>query len=227
VDGIGGKVALVVGTGGLGGPAALVLGAAGVGRLVVADEGAVEDADLAVQPLLAASELGRPRAEAAAARLARLHPALRIEAHAGPVDAAHALALATAADVVVDGSNRFATMFALNDAAVAAGRPLVHGGVLHLSAQLLTIVPGATGCLRCLFEAPPPGSAPAPPSPLAPHAGALLGAEALRLLEGGPGLHAGVLHAYEARSGRARSVPVRRRPGCLACGRLPTARTAA
>jgi molybdopterin/thiamine biosynthesis adenylyltransferase len=212
------RTALVVGAGSLGGPAALTLAAGGVGALVLADAGAVDEADLAAQPALVAADLGRPRAQATADRLARLFPALRLQVRAVEVDAASARALAAEADVVVDASNRFATMFAVNDAAVAAGKPLAHAGALHLSAQLLSVVPGATGCLRCLFEAaPPPGPPATTLGPLAAFAGALLGAEALRLAAGRPGAHAGLLLGYEARSGRSRTVPVRRRAGCPAC----------
>jgi molybdopterin/thiamine biosynthesis adenylyltransferase len=126
--------------------------------------------------------------------------------------------------VVVDGSDNFATKFLANDAALQARRPLVHGGVLRTTAQLLSIVPGAlAGCLRCLFEAPPPAGA--VPScteagilgPVASFAGALMGAEALRLLAGERGAYEGRLYTYEARTARSRIVLVRKRPGCAAC----------
>jgi molybdopterin/thiamine biosynthesis adenylyltransferase len=103
-------------------------------------------------------------------------------------------------------------------------RPLVHGGVLRTTAQVLTVNPsGIGGCLRCLFEAPPPeGSVPSCSQAgvlgaLAGFAGALMGAEALRLLEGERGAYEGRLFTYEARSARGRLVLVRRRAGCPAC----------
>jgi molybdopterin/thiamine biosynthesis adenylyltransferase len=217
------KTALVVGAGGLGGPALLVLGAAGVGQILVADCDVVEASDLGRQPLLGEGDLGARKAERVAHHLARLYPAVEIE----PLDLrfapGNALALCGRADVVVDGSDDFDTKFLANDAAVAAGRPLVHGGILRYTAQLLTVMPGSSGCLRCLFEAPPPaGTVPSSGEAgvlgaLAGFAGSLLGSEAVRILLGERGAHVGRLLVYEARGARARAVPLRRRPLCPTC----------
>jgi molybdopterin/thiamine biosynthesis adenylyltransferase len=217
------RSALVVGAGGLGGPAALVLAAAGA-RLVVVDDDAVESSNLNRQPLFGEADLGARKAVAAARRLSRLFPAARVEAIDGRFTPGNAGDLVRRADVVVDGSDNFATKFLANDAAVAAGRPLVHGGVLRYTAQVLTVVPGTTSCLRCLFEAPPQeGTVPSCAEAgvlgaLAGFAGALMGAEAVRLLGGERGAHAGRLLVYEARAARARTVRVPRREGCPACG---------
>lgn len=217
------KSALVIGTGGLGGPALLVLAAGGVGRLVVVDDDAVETSNLNRQPLFTEQALGQRKAAAAAARLRALHPGLSVEPLDRRFDAASAEGLVRAVDVVLDGSDNFATKFLASDAATRCGRPLVHGGVLRTTAQILTVVPGVSGCLRCLFEAPPPaGQVPSCAEAgivgaLAGHAGALMGAEALRLLRGERGAYAGRLLVFEARSARARLVLVRRRIGCPAC----------
>lgn len=231
------KSALVIGAGGLGGPALITLAAAGVGRIVLVEDDEVETSNLNRQPLFAEADVGRRKAAAAAARLHALHPSVRIEPLDRRFDAADAEELARASDVIVDGSHNFATKFLANDAAMRARRPLVHGGVLRTSAQLLTIVPdGLGGCLRCLFEAPPPpGQIPSCAQagvlgPLAGFAGSLMGAEALRLLEGERGAYDGRLFAWEGRSGRSRIVPVRRRVGCPACAGtqpLETSRPAA
>jgi adenylyltransferase/sulfurtransferase len=216
--------ALVVGAGGLGASAALALASGGIPRIVLADGATVAASDLASQPLLVARDLGRSRAAASAAALARRFPALAVEA-AGPLDAASAPGLVAEVDLVVDASNRFPVMFAANDASVAAGRPLVHGAALRWTAQLVTVLPGETGCLRCLFEAPPPAAAEAAaPGPLAALAGTLLGSEALRLLAGERPVYAGKILEYEARLARARQVPLPRRAGCAACGAAPAAR---
>ncbi len=219
-----GKTALVVGAGGLGGPALLVLAAAGVGRVVLVEDDAVETSNLNRQPLFGEADLGARKAAAAAARLRALHPALALDVRDERFDAANAVELVRAADVVLDGSDNFATKFLANDAALRARRPLVHGGVLRTTAQLLTVAPaGLGGCLRCLFEAPPPeGSVPSCSEagilgPVAGFAGALMAAEALRLLAGERGAYEGRLYTYEARTARSRLVLVRRRAGCLAC----------
>jgi molybdopterin/thiamine biosynthesis adenylyltransferase len=222
------KSALVVGAGGLGGPALLVLAAGGVGRLVVIDDDAVETSNLNRQPLFGELEIGQRKAARAAARLKALHHGLKVEPLDRRFDAAGAEALVRSVDLVVDGSDNFATKFLASDAAVRCGKPLVHGGVLRTSAQILTVMPGLSGCLRCLFEAPPPpGQVPSCAEAgivgaLAGYAGSLMGAEALRLLAGERGAYAGRMLVYEARSGRSRLVLVRRRAGCPACaGTLP------
>jgi len=230
------KSALVLGAGGLGSPALLVLASAGVGRLVLLDDRAVLDVDLSREPLFGEADVGERRAAAAARRLGRLFPAARVEALDRRFDEASAAELARSADVVVDASDDFAEKFLANDAALRARKPLVHGGVLRYTAQLLTIVPGETGCLRCLFEAPPPpGSVPTCAEagvlgPLAGFAGALMGAEALRLLRGERGTYAGRLLCFESRRARPHAVPVRIRetcPACLFAGVAPAAGPAA
>jgi molybdopterin/thiamine biosynthesis adenylyltransferase len=218
------KTALVVGAGGLGGPALVVLAASGVGRLVLVEDDAVETSNLNRQPLFGEADVGKRKAAAAAARLRALFPAPSVEARDERFGPGNAVELARSADVVVDGSDNFATKFLANDAALRAERPLVHGGVLRTTAQLLTVVPGGLGgCLRCLFEAPPPeGAIPSCSQagivgPVAGFAGSLMAAEALRLLQGERGAYEGRLYTYEARSARSRLVLVRKRAECPAC----------
>ncbi len=218
------KSALVVGAGGLGGPAILVLAAAGVGRIVLVEDDAVETSNLNRQPLFGEADLGARKAAAAAERVRALFPAVTIEARDERFAPGNAFELARAAEIVVDGSDNFATKFLANDAALRARRPLVHGGVLRTTAQLLTVVPGGLGgCLRCLFEGPPPaGSVPSCAEagilgPVAGLAGSLMGAEALRVLAGERGAYEGRLLVFEARTAKSRLVLVRKRPGCAAC----------
>jgi len=217
------KSVLVIGVGGLGGPALLTLAAGGVGRLVLVDCDAVETSNLNRQPLFTEADLGRRKAIAAAERLRALHPDLELEALDQRFDAAGAEALIRSVDIVVDGSDNFATKFLASDAATRCGKILVHGGVLRSTAQLLTVVPGQTGCLRCLFEGPPPpGQVPSCAEAgivgaMSGFAGALMGAEALRLAAGERGAYAGRMLIFDGRSGRSRLVLVRRRPGCAAC----------
>jgi molybdopterin/thiamine biosynthesis adenylyltransferase len=222
-----GKSALVIGVGGLGGPALLTLAGAGVGRLVLIDGDAVETSNLNRQPLFGESDVGLRKAPAAARRIARLFPAVGLEPIDGRFDEATAPELVRSVDLVVDGSDNFPTKFLANDAAVAAGKPLVHGGILRFTAQILTVSPPITGCLRCLFEEPPPpGAVPSCAEAgvlgaLAGFAGALMGAEGVRLLSGERGTYAGRLLVYEARTARSRTVPVPPREGCPACGAVP------
>jgi molybdopterin/thiamine biosynthesis adenylyltransferase len=188
------------------------------------EDDAVETSNLNRQPLFGEADVGARKAAAAAARLRMLFPRVAVDVHDARFDVANAVDLVRSADVVVDGSDNFATKFLANDAALRARRPLVHGGVLRTTAQLLTIVPDRIGgCLRCLFEAPPPpGAVPSCSDagilgPVAGFAGALMGAEALRLLADERGAYEGRLYTYEARTGRSRIVLVRKRAGCAAC----------
>jgi molybdopterin/thiamine biosynthesis adenylyltransferase len=220
---LGKRSALVIGAGGLGGPALFTLAAAGVGRLVFCDADAVETSNLSRQPLFGEADLGARKATAAAAALRRIAPGAVIEALDGRFDDHNALALAKQVDVVIDGSDNFVTKFLASDACLAAERPLVHGGVLRYTAQLLTVLPGKTGCLRCLFEGPPEeGAVPTCAQagvlgPVAGFAGALMAAEALRVLAGEPLAYAGRLLVYDAREARGRFVALRPRPDCFAC----------
>jgi molybdopterin/thiamine biosynthesis adenylyltransferase len=226
------KSALVIGAGGLGGPALLALAGSGVGRVTVLDDDSVETSNLNRQPLFGEADVGERKAAAAARRLRQLFPAARVEALDLRFDGSSAAELVSAADVIVDGSDNFDTKFLANDVAMQAGKPLVHGGVLRYTAQILTVIPGKTGCLRCLFEAPPSVAVPTCAEAgvlgaLAGFAGSLMGAEAIRILSGLRGAYEGSLLVYEARAARSRAVPVRMRPGCPACAAAPRQETGA
>jgi molybdopterin-synthase adenylyltransferase len=213
---------LVVGVGGLGCPAAAALAAAGIGTIGLVDPDVVELSNLPRQTLYRAADLGRPKVEVAAERLAAIAPATRVrtwQRRLGPGDAA----LAGGFDVVVDGTDSIAAKFAVNDAAVAAGVPLVHAGALGLRAQVLTVVPGVTACYRCVFEeAPPPDDVPSCTEagvlgPVVALAGGFQAAEAIRVLTGAPPRLADRLLVIDLDGGH-RVVRLARRPGCVTCG---------
>jgi len=146
---------LIVGIGGLGIPAAWTLARAGVGHLTLIDPDPVELSNLARQVVYRDSDLGKPKAECAAARLRQRFPKTEIDAHAIAFEPHNAIDLASAHDFLVDGTDNPAAKFLINDAALEAGRPFAYGGVLGMSGQAMTIVPGRSACLRCLFEEPP------------------------------------------------------------------------
>jgi adenylyltransferase/sulfurtransferase len=152
---------LVVGAGGLGCPALLYLAAAGVGRLVVIDPDRVELSNLQRQVLFTTEDIGHPKAEVAARRLRLLNPEITIGAIVNRLDQANALALVRAADVVVDGSDNFATRYLVNDACVLADRPFVHAAVQGFEGQASVFNWRGGPTYRCLFPTPPPpGAAP-------------------------------------------------------------------
>ena len=218
---------LIVGVGGLGAPAAETLAAAGVGTLGLVDPDRVEPSNLHRQSLYGSADVGHPKVEVTAERLQAAHPWLRTETWRLRFGPEHA-ALVGGFDVVLDGTDTIAAKFTVNDAAVAAGVPLVHAGVLGFRAQLVTVLPGASACYRCLFEEPPPpGDVPSCEEagvlgPTAALAAALQAAEALRVLSGRPAL-AGRLLSIDLLAGRHRLVPIEPNPRCPACATAPTA----
>lgn len=152
---------LVVGAGGLGCPALLYLAAAGVGRLVVIDSDQVEVSNLQRQVLYATGDAGRPKALAAAERLRALNPHVVVEPHVARLSRANALALVSSADVVLDGSDNFATRYLVNDACALAGRPFVYGAIQGFEGQVAVFNHAGGPDYRDLFPAPPPpGAAP-------------------------------------------------------------------
>ena len=221
--------ALVIGVGGLGSPAALALASAGIGTLGLIDPDCVEVSNLHRQPLYVENDAGRPKVAAAAARLGADHPELRIETWQDRFGPTHT-ALARRFDVLIDGTDSISAKFAVNDAAVAAGVPLVHAGVVGFRAQILTIVPGESACYRCIFEdAPPPDETPGCEAagvlgPVPVLAGAIQASEAVRLLGHVRPALAGRLLAIDLLSGTWRVVPVTRNPACTACGSLSAER---
>ncbi len=140
----------VIGAGGLGCPALASLAGAGVGTIVVVDHDVVEAANLHRQPLYEFADVGRPKAEAAAARLTACNPSIRVLPRALRFAAGNADSIAAQCDVLVDCSDNFATKFLVNDAAVRTGRPAVLASVYQYEGQLQVVRADAGGsCLRC------------------------------------------------------------------------------
>jgi adenylyltransferase/sulfurtransferase len=208
-----GSAVAVVGAGGLGSPALLYLASAGVGRITVIDDDVVALDNLARQVLYATSDVGRPKAAAAAARLRELNPEVAVTSVEQHVDAASAITVLAGHDVVLEGSDNFATKLAINDACVGLAIPAVIGGVLRFEGQVMTVLPGQA-CYRCLVgEEPAPGliptcSAAGVLGAVAGTVGALQASEALRLILGTGEPQGGRVLVVEALRPRMRSVPV-------------------
>jgi sulfur-carrier protein adenylyltransferase/sulfurtransferase len=152
---------LVVGAGGLGCPALLYLAAAGVGRIVIVDPDAVDLSNLQRQVLYTSADQGSLKAEVAARRLAELNPLIRIEFRPVRLDRGNALELVRSCDLVVDGSDNFATRYLVNDACAIAGRPFVYGAVQGFEGHVSVFNWRGGPTYRCLFpEPPPPGTVP-------------------------------------------------------------------
>ena len=219
---------LLVGAGGLGSPAALYLAAAGVGTIGIVDREAVALSNLHRQILHTTAELGHPKSRSAQARVQALNPEVTVHAIHDGVTAANARVLFAPYDVVVDGSDNFATRYLVNDACVLLGKPLVHGGVVHLGGQVMTVRPHHSACFRCVFPEPPgPGAIPSCQEAgvlgtAAGTLGVLMAHEALKLLAGFGEPLTDRLLTFEGRTSRFREVPLRRDPACAVCGMHPT-----
>lgn len=219
---------LLVGAGGLGSPAGLYLAAAGVGTIGVVDSDLVDLSNLQRQIAHATPDVGRPKAESAAARFTAMNPDVTVRTHRTRLEAANALEIIRGYDFVVDGTDNFPSKFLVADACHLAGVAYSHAGILRFDGQTITVLPGRSACYRCLFSAPPPRGA-VPSCSEAGILGAVAGivgtiqaAEAMKFLLGAGDLLTDRLLIVDARSMRFREIRVRRNPGCPLCGAAPT-----
>ncbi|WP_394253199.1 molybdopterin-synthase adenylyltransferase MoeB [Arthrobacter pityocampae] len=152
---------LVIGAGGLGSPALLYLAAAGVGTLGVVDDDDVELSNLQRQVIHGVPDLGRSKAESARDSILALNPLVEVVLHRERLDASNALALFSGYDLVVDGTDNFATRYLVNDAAAILGKPYVWGSILRFDGQVSVFWQDRGPTYRDLYpDAPPPGSVP-------------------------------------------------------------------
>ncbi len=222
---------LVVGAGGLGSPAALYLAAAGVGTLGIADFDTVAPHNLQRQLLHSDATVGQRKVASAAARLRQTNPYITIREHPEGVTPGNALDLFAHYDLILDGTDNFATRYLTNDAAVLARRPLVHGSIFKFEGQVTVFAPHLGGpCYRCLFPTPPTAGA-IPNCAEAGVLGALCGVigslmalEAIKLAAGFGQPLIGRLLTYDALNQSFGTLALPRDPACPACGPRATLR---
>ena len=212
---------LMIGMGGLGAPASLYLAAAGVGGLVIVDPDRVELSNLQRQVLFTSSDRGRSKVDAGLRRLTDLNPHVETQALQLAVGPANALALIGGFDLVLDGTDDFATRLAVSDACVATGVPLVSGAIGRWTGQV-GIFPGRP-CYRCLVPEIPPDpetcQAVGVIGALAGVVGSMMALEAIKLMTGAGESLAGRLLVYDALSAVTRTVRVAPDPQCPSCAR--------
>jgi molybdopterin/thiamine biosynthesis adenylyltransferase len=216
--------ALVIGCGALGTVVCDALCRAGVGRLTIVDRDIVELTNLQRQVLFDEHDVGEPKAEAARRRLERVNAEVRIDAHVTDCD--HRTVEALLGDgvgVILDGTDNFETRYLLNDVAVKHAIPLAYAGVVGVSGRAMTILPGSTACVRCMFPQPPaPGSQPTCDTAgvLGPVAGMVAqwqACEAIKVLVGaGEAVTRGIV-SFEPWTGRVRTIEAVRDVGCPCC----------
>jgi len=217
--------ALIVGVGGLGNPAAQFLASAGIGRLTLVDADSVDLTNLQRQILFDLADVGAPKVEAAAKRLAAINPEPTIVALARRVDADALASLVSDADVVLDCTDNFATRHAINRACVAARVPLVSGAAIRFDGQIAVFDPRdpLSPCYHCLFgegeELEETRCATMGVfAPLVGIVGAAQAGEALKLVAGVGTSLAGRLLIYDALASSWRELKVPRDPTCAVCG---------
>jgi molybdopterin/thiamine biosynthesis adenylyltransferase len=211
---------LIVGAGGLGSPAALYLAAAGVGVIGLADPDSVSLSNLQRQVLFASTDVGKSKTDAAAERLAALNPYVEIEAFPMAIDAGNARGIVGGFDVILDGCDNFPTRFAVSDACVAEGKPLVSGALGRWTGQIGVFA--GKPCYRCLVPETPPDAetcaAVGVVGALAGVIGSMMALEAIKLITGAGEPLTGRLLLYDALSAETRTVKVGADPECQTCG---------
>ena len=219
---------LVVGAGGLGSPALLYLAAAGVGTLGIVDFDTVDESNLQRQIIHGVSDLGRPKAQSAADSIREINPLVQVNIHDFALDTDNVMDLFRRYDLIVDGTDNFATRYMVNDAAVLLGKPYVWGSIYRFDGQASVFWEEYGPCYRCLYpEPPPPGMVPSCAEGgvlgvLCASIGSIQVNEAIKLLTGIGEPLVGRLMIYDALEMEYRKLKVRKDPNCALCGENPT-----
>lgn len=216
--------ALIFGLGGLGSPVAMYLAAAGVGHLTLVDFDKVDLSNLQRQIVHSMHDIGRPKVESAADTLRALNPEVKLSTIHQLLDAESLLRAVQAADVVIDATDNYATRFAINQACVRSGTPLVSGAAIRLDGQV-TVFPNRGDdlpCYHCLYaDIPQQAETCSDNGVLAPVVGiigSIQAVEAIKILAGFGSTLAGRLLILDAATLEFREVRLRRDPQCPTCG---------
>jgi sulfur-carrier protein adenylyltransferase/sulfurtransferase len=219
---------LCVGAGGLGSPSLLYLAAAGVGTLGVIDFDVVDESNLQRQIIHGQSDIGRLKAESARDSVAEINPYVHVQVHTDPLTTDNVMEIFSGYDLIVDGTDNFATRYMVNDACVLLGKPYVWGSIFRFDGQASVFWAEYGPCYRCLYpDPPPPGMVPSCAEGgvlgvLCGSIGSIQVTEAIKLLTGVGESLAGRLMIYDALEMSYRTVRVRKDPECAICGKNPT-----
>ena len=223
---------LMIGAGGLGSPALLYLAAAGVGTLGIVDFDVVDESNLQRQVIHGQSDIGRSKAESARDSVLEINPLVKVVLHQERLESTNVYEIFEQYDLIVDGTDNFATRYLVNDAAFFLGKPYVWGSIYRFDGQASVFWPTAPGgdapCYRCLYpEPPPPGMVPSCAEGgvlgvLCASIGAIQSTEAVKLLMGIGEPLVGTLMVYDALEMEYRRLTVRKDPECPLCGKNPT-----
>lgn len=215
-----GATVLVSRVGGVGGTAALQLAAAGIGRLILAHAGNLRLNDLNRQLLMTTDWIGKPRIESAVRRLRELNPNVEVQAVDENVTESNAASLLAQADVVVSAAPLFAERLLMNREAVRQQKPLVDCAMYEFEGRLMTILPGRSPCLNCLYPELPPNWKREFPvfSAVSSTVGSLAAIEVIKLIAGLGAPLADRMLSFDLSDMSFRSIAIARRPDCAVCG---------
>ena len=211
---------IVAGGGGLGSPSTIYLAAAGVGTIRIVDHDKVELSNLNRQILHWDKDIGRNKVDSAAEKLSQLNQSVKIEAIEETINETNASKLVVGFDVIVDAMDNLPTRYLLNKAAIENHIPFIHGAVYGLEGRAMTIIPGETACLRCVYR----GLIPEEKFPVVGVAPAVIGCiqatEAIKYITGIGKLLTNRLLVYDGLSMKFIELTVKRDPDCEHCGHL-------
>jgi len=219
---------LCVGAGGLGSPALMYLAAAGVGTLGIVEFDTVDESNLQRQIIHGQSDIGRSKAESARDSVREINPYVNVVLHEERLDSENVMEVFAQYDLIIDGTDNFATRYLVNDACVLLNKPYVWGSIYRFDGQASVFWSEYGPCYRCLYpEPPPPGMVPSCAEGgvlgvLCGSVGAIQVTEAIKLLTGVGEPLVGRLMIYDALEMTYRSVKVRKDPECAICGKNPT-----
>ncbi len=219
---------LCVGAGGLGSPALMYLAAAGVGTLGIVEFDTVDESNLQRQIIHGQSDVGRSKAESARDSVKQINPLIDVVVHETRLDNDNVMEIFSQYDLIVDGTDNFATRYMVNDAAYLLGKPYVWGSIYRFDGQASVFWPEHGPCYRCLYpEPPPPGMVPSCAEGgvlgvLCASIGSIQVTEAIKVLTGIGDPLVGSLMVYDALEMTYRKVKVRKDPECPLCGKNPT-----
>jgi adenylyltransferase/sulfurtransferase len=219
---------LVIGAGGLGSPALLYLAAAGVGTLGIVEFDTVDESNLQRQIIHGQSDVGRSKAVSAKESIAEVNPLVNVVVHDVRLDNDNVMDLFAQYDLIVDGTDNFATRYLVNDAAVLLHKPYVWGSIYRFDGQASVFWADQGPCYRCLYpEPPPPGMVPSCAEGgvlgvLCASIGSVQVTEAIKLLVGIGEPLVGRLQIYDALEMDWRQLKIRKDPNCAICGENPT-----
>jgi len=215
---------LLVGTGGLGAPLGLYLAAVGIGKIGIVDFDVVDYTNLQRQVIHGTKDVGRPKIDSAADRMADINPNVEIVKHEVALTSENALDIIGQYDIVVDGTDNFPTRYLVNDACVLLNKPNVYGSIFRFEGQASVFATENGPCYRCLYpEPPPPGLVPSCAEGgvlgiLPGLIGIVQATEAVKLILGSGEPLIGRLLLYDALAMRFRELKLRKNPECPICG---------